>query len=95
MLVITDNLPRGLGEITVDNRAAGQSFFEAGTYTCTHCNGVVVMNPTRKRERYKCHGCSHHICDACAAERATGSPCKTMAQKIDEYLTAQLRAVQS
>jgi hypothetical protein len=46
------------------------------------------MNPDRKRERYKCRGCNHHICDNCAAERISGGPCKTMAQKIDEYMNA-------
>jgi hypothetical protein len=86
MLVITDGLPRGLGELVIDQRPAGARLFEAPTYTCTHCSGVVVMNPARKRERYKCRGCSHHICDGCAAERTAGAPCKTMSQKFDEYL---------
>ena len=44
------------------------------------------MNPERKRERYKCHGCNHLICDGCAAIRAAGGPCKTFTQVIDEYL---------
>jgi hypothetical protein len=86
MLLITDGLPRGLGELSVDNRAAGARLFEANTYTCTHCSAVVVMNPDRKRERYFCRGCTHHICDNCAAEITAGAPCKTMAQKHDEYL---------
>lgn len=90
MLIITDNLPRGLGYLEVDNRPAGQQHFEADTYTCTHCNRVVVMNPNRVRERYKCRGCSHHICDPCAAERIAGVACKTMNQRIDEYLNSSL-----
>lgn len=59
--------------------------FEADTYTCTHCNAVVVMNPDRSRPRYKCRGCNHHICDSCAALRTAGAPCKTMQQQADEY----------
>lgn len=86
MLVITDGLPRGLGEVIIDGRAHGARLFEAPTYTCTHCSAVVVMNPERKRERYKCRGCSHHICDPCAAARESGAACKTVQQKFDEYL---------
>ena len=88
MLVITDGLPRGLGELSIDNRAMGARMVEMATYTCTHCSAVVVMNPARKRERYHCRGCNHHICDVCAGERAAGAPCKTVAQKFDEYLQA-------
>jgi hypothetical protein len=93
-LLITDNLPRGLGYVELDHRASIEApsglprYFEADTYTCTHCSQVVIMNPDRKRERYKCRGCNHHICDNCAAERIAGGPCKTMAQKIDEYMNA-------
>jgi hypothetical protein len=43
-----------------------------------------VMNPERKRERYKCRGCNHHICDDCAAQRVAGGPCRTMQQRYDE-----------
>lgn len=84
MLVVTDSLPRGLGYLEIDQRASGNGFFEADTYTCSHCCRVVVMNPSRKRERYRCGGCSHHICDDCAAEKVRTGLCRTMAQKIDE-----------
>lgn len=90
-LLITDGLPRGLGYLEVDNRASGGRHLEADTYTCTHCQRVVVMNPLRKRERYKCGGCNHHICDDCAALRATGAPCRTWAQKIDEVASQQAK----
>jgi len=91
MLIITDSIPRGAGYLECDNRASGQGHFEADTYTCTHCNRVVVMDPQRQRERYKCGGCNHHVCDECAALRLAGGPCRTMAQKIDEFFTAQAR----
>lgn len=93
-LIITDNQPRGLGYLELDHRAANNApeglpqYFEADTYTCTHCHRVVIMNPNRTRERYKCKGCSHHICDDCAAKRIAGESCRTMNQKIDEYMEA-------
>jgi len=94
--------PSGAGELTIDHSNSpelpaglgGRALFEAETYTCTHCNAVVVMNPARIRERYKCRGCNHHICDGCAAERTAGAPCKTIAQKIDE-LAAEAERVSS
>ena len=84
MSIVIQTQPVGLGYYDIDNRAAGFGRFEADTYTCTHCQAVVVMNPERKRERYKCRGCSHHICDPCAVLRTAGEPCKTYAQKLNE-----------
>lgn len=95
MLIITDGLPRGLGYLEVDNRAGGGRLFEADTYTCTHCNRVVVMNPERKRERYKCQGCRHHICDECAAKKISGEPCRTMDQRIDELRAQAVRQAEA
>lgn len=96
MLILTDDQPRGLGYLEVDNRAndmpAGVNrHFEADTYTCSHCQRVVVMNPQRKRERYKCNGCAHHICDDCAAQRVAGAPCKTFDQQTTELLERAAR----
>jgi len=91
VLIKTDMMPAGLGYLEHDNRASGGRHFEADTFTCTHCQRVVVLNPARIRERHKCSGCNHLICDDCGAARVAGAPCKTMAQKIDEYFTAQAR----
>jgi len=98
MLIITDGLPRGLGYYEIDHRAVCSPVpdglprhFEADTYTCSHCNAVVVLNPQRVRERYKCRGCNHHICDNCAAARLSGAACKTMWQVIDESMEAAVR----
>ena len=97
-MIITDGLPRGLGYLEIDQRAVpaelppgAQRYFEADTYTCSHCERVVVMNPSRIRERYKCNGCNHHICDDCTAKRVSGEPCKTFAQVIDELKEADAR----
>lgn len=38
---------------------------EAATITCSHCNGVVVLNPLRTRPRAYCAKCDHYICDIC------------------------------
>ena len=78
--------PSGLGYLMKDERAGDGVLFEADTYTCTHCSAVVVMNPARTRERYKCRGCDHHICDGCAAKKQAGEPCVTVRQKFDQWL---------
>lgn len=70
---------------------AGRGLFEAPTYTCSHCNRVVVMNPNRTRERAYCKGCDHYICDECGARRAATGVCKTMAQVMDELEAKILR----
>ena len=97
MMIITDGLPRGLGYYEIDNRGAdippgmGQRHFEADTYTCTHCTAVVVLNPDRKRARYKCKGCNHHICDACAVHVQSGGQCVTFQQYVDDSLDRMAR----
>jgi len=44
--------------------------FEAATMSCSHCQGSVVKNPLRTRDRAYCQKCDHYICDACDAQRA-------------------------
>ena len=101
-LLITDAVPRGLGYLEVDQRNVPealppgvQRYMEADTYTCSHCQFVVILNPARTRERYKCKGCNHHICDKCTAARVAGGPCRTMTQVIDEKLERALRQPES
>lgn len=91
MLIQTQ--PTNLGYLELDGRPAGGPLVERATYTCTHCSAVVVMNPDRTRERYKCRGCNHLICDGCAALRAAGAPCHTVQQKFDESCTAAERGL--
>ena len=96
MLIITDGLPRGLGYLELDHRATIApeglpTHFEADTYTCTHCTRVVVLNPLRKREHYKCKQCSHHICDECTANMVMGAECRTWNQYVDESLEMAAR----
>jgi hypothetical protein len=101
-LIITDGQPRGLGYLEIDHRAAEMALppgvarhFEADTYTCTHCERVVVLNPQRRRERYKCSGCNHHVCDECAAKRVAGGSCRTMAQFVEEIRDRDARQPES
>lgn len=65
---------------------AGKGLFEAPTYTCSHCQRVVILNPNRQRERVYCRGCDHNICDDCGAAKAAGAPCRTFKQVIEEAL---------
>lgn len=67
---------------------AGRGLFEAPSYTCSHCQTVVILNPDRQRERAYCRGCDHYICDGCGVERASTLTCRTFKQKVDELLTA-------
>jgi hypothetical protein len=67
---------------------AGKGIFETPTYTCSHCQYVVVMNPLRTRDREYCRGCDSYICDGCGLLKKQGTPCKTFAQIIDEHLNA-------
>lgn len=97
-LLITDGFPRGLGYLEIDQRNVEASLppgtarhVEYDTYTCSHCQTVVILNPDRKRDRYKCRGCQHHICDNCAAARIAGAPCKTFWQQADEVLEQAVR----
>lgn len=102
MIILTDAVPRGLGYVEVDQRPVEAPLpigtprhFEADTYTCSHCQVVVILNPQRIRERYKCNGCNHHICDTCAAKRYAGGPCRTFKQVADEVLEASARQLNS
>lgn len=65
---------------------AGRGVYESATYTCHHCQSIVVMNPQRTRERHVCRGCMHVICDGCAEEKARTLQCVTFNQKVDILL---------
>ena len=82
----TDPVPDALIAAVGLPPGSGRGLFEAPTYTCSHCQFVVVLNPKRNRERAYCRGCDHMICDGCGVERAAGAKCRTMKQVIDEIL---------
>ena len=86
------SLRRHEGYLMIDHRATCENvpgtntgFVEVATYTCSHCQTVVVINPLRNRARAYCPKCDHMICDLCGAKRAAnGGECKTFQQVVDE-----------
>jgi len=83
--VVSQGLPAG----------AGKGLFEAPTYTCSHCQRVVILNPKRNRERAYCTGCDHYICDDCGVRRAAlGGQCKTFKQIMEEAEAAVLKGTE-
>jgi hypothetical protein len=82
---IDASFARRVGGIAVP----GGSTFESATFTCSHCQVVVILNPDRARARGYCPKCDHHICDRCETTRALTGACKPFKQILDE---AQERA---
>lgn len=67
---------------------SGMGFAELSTFTCSHCQVVVVLNPLRTRERGYCPKCDHYVCDRCNAVRVATGECKTFKQIIEEVREA-------
>lgn len=77
-MVVAQGLPVG----------AGRGLFEAPTYTCSHCQRIVVLNPLRNRERAWCKKCDHYICDGCGTTLAQSGICRPFKQIMDEVQMA-------
>ncbi len=94
MLVDNRNTP-GIDDATMVAMGypvgAGRGLYESATYTCSHCNAVVVMEPLRTRERGYCRKCSQRVCDGCATVMAKTFECRPMTQIVDEILEATVR----
>ncbi len=58
------------GFMSIDDRASGGKLTEMDTFTCVHCNSIVVMHPMRIRPRNVCLKCDGTTCDqeACVVE---------------------------
>jgi len=66
---------------------AGRGVFESATFTCSHCQVIVVLNPDRSRERGYCRKCDHLICDACETAKAqSGGECRSFKRLVDVLL---------
>jgi len=90
----TPGIPEDVLRITGLPPEAGRGLYEAPTYTCSHCQRVVMMNPGRTRERGYCTGCDHYLCDQCGTVRAAlGGVCRTFKQIIDEVQEAGARGL--
>lgn len=60
---MTNRVHGGRGTLIIDNRASGGELQEFKTFTCAHCNCVVVMHPKRTRSRGYCRKCHALVCD--------------------------------
>lgn len=67
---------------------AGHGLYECPTFTCQHCDAVVLVNPKRNRERAWCKHCDHYMCDACGVILAYTGECRNAHRRIAEYLAA-------
>ena len=80
---VPDNLMVADGLIS----GSGKGLFESATFTCSHCEAVVIMNPDRSRSRGYCPKCNHYVCDACEQRRvASGYECKPFKAMVEELL---------
>jgi len=74
-------MPIGAGEM-----------LEAPTFTCSHCQKIVVINPNRQSERAYCSKCDHYVCNGCGAVmKAPGYVHRSWRQLIDEFVKSQNR----
>jgi hypothetical protein len=65
-VAVAAGLPAGVGRLK----------FESATFTCSHCEVIVVLNPDRSRARGYCSRCDHYICDSCTYKKEVlGEPC--------------------
>jgi hypothetical protein len=69
----------GRGVLEIDNRVSGGKLEQFHTLTCSHCNGIVILNSARQRERAFCWLCNAYICDNC---KVTGA-CTPVAQALE------------
>ena len=67
---------------------AGRGLYESATYTCSHCNYVVVIEPARTRPRGYCKKCDQRICDGCEAIKAVTFECLPMKKLADDVQEA-------
>lgn len=81
---ITEDFIRSCGKDPADFLVVGEGkMLEADTLTCSHCQRVVVLSPTRKRERARCAKCSRYICDFCEAHRVQTGECLMMRKQME------------
>lgn len=86
---ISPDLIRGMGDDLPLN--IGQTRFECPTYTCNHCQMVVILNPLRQRERGYCASCDRYICDVCKTARVAGAACVTFNEITEVILDKEAK----
>ena len=72
---VTAEFVRGLAPVV----GAGQKY-ESATKTCVHCNGIVILNPDRSRQRGFCRKCNSYVCD----NPWCNSVCRPFTRLIDD-----------
>lgn len=88
------SLRRHEGLMVRDDRVSGGAFIECPTYTCHHCQNVVIMNPLRTRSREYCPKCDHFICDGCGLKRKLdGGDCLPLKKVMDELGNAAAKGL--
>lgn len=73
---------------------AGKRVFESATFTCSHCEAVIVKNPNRSRERAWCKKCDHYICDGCGAELHKTGICYPFKAMVEDLRNAHAQTGQ-
>jgi hypothetical protein len=82
---ITEEFIRSCGKDPADFLIVGEGkVLEAATLTCSHCQKVVHMSPTRKRERGSCRKCNKYICDDCNADLFLTGECKMVRAQMEK-----------
>lgn len=75
-LLVAQGLPPGVG----------QERFESATFTCSHCQVIVILNPDRSRSRGFCRKCEHYVCDHCEAQRVATGECYPFIARASDLL---------
>lgn len=81
---ITAEFIRSCGKDPADFLIVGEGqMAEGATCTCSHCQKVTILSPTRKRDRGYCPKCDHYVCDGCETIRVLTGECGLMRKKIE------------
>ena len=62
-MYLIDPLTRHPGGMLIESNLGSDRTKEVPTYTCGHCQRVVIMNPTRTRPRNMCRRCMRQTCE--------------------------------
>ena len=70
-----------------------KGLFEAATYTCPHCQAVVVIEPKRTRERAFCASCDRRVCDDCGKEMEMTRQCRSAIRRAEQEMDRAARGL--
>ena len=83
--------PQGYASVVMD----GMLVDEQDTFTCGHCNAIVMVLPGQT-DTDSCRACDSHICHACAGALRSSMKCVPFEQRMDvaerKAAMARLRA---